>query len=364
MAWHAHCLCGCRQAGQSGFAPEVSGAARAAGGGGKAGSRSRAGGLAAAAAAAALGGKGAATREAAAAAAAAIAAAPSGPLKKSSAARRFAAVKLAAAKLAAGAGAATAKPGANGRERDADADDDDVAPPAKHPRRGGGNAGADVADCSSNVGSTSGGAEGSGGGGSTSGGVGAGMLSQACLERAPQEALDAFDFANPPRSRVLVCAQVRRVGRPALAGLHPRVESRHLSRMACLCTVLKRVHAHTHTHTHTHAPSSAGWSTVCTICSQGIPLHHVHYPLLFLVLFDSHPQSNAAIDELLTRLVGEGVWRADGARRPPAVVRLGRVEVSEAPGVGPQGQGRRAGVAAGAAETQTAPTHTPRPQHP
>lgn len=39
-------------------------------------------------------------------------------------------------------------------------------------------------------------------------------------------------------------------------------------------------------------------------------------------------QSNAAIDELLTRMAVEGVWRADGRRRPPAVVRLGRVEVS------------------------------------
>ncbi|GFR50440.1 hypothetical protein Agub_g12661, partial [Astrephomene gubernaculifera] len=39
-------------------------------------------------------------------------------------------------------------------------------------------------------------------------------------------------------------------------------------------------------------------------------------------------QSNAAIDELLTRLAEEGVWRADGSRRPPAVVRLGRVEVA------------------------------------
>ncbi|GIM05142.1 hypothetical protein Vretimale_9587 [Volvox reticuliferus] len=38
-------------------------------------------------------------------------------------------------------------------------------------------------------------------------------------------------------------------------------------------------------------------------------------------------QSNAAIDELLMRLALEGVWRADGTRKPPAVVRLGRVEV-------------------------------------
>lgn len=39
-------------------------------------------------------------------------------------------------------------------------------------------------------------------------------------------------------------------------------------------------------------------------------------------------QSNAAIDELLMRLAFEGVWRGDGRRKPPAVVRLGRVEVS------------------------------------
>ncbi|GLI67193.1 hypothetical protein VaNZ11_011114, partial [Volvox africanus] len=38
-------------------------------------------------------------------------------------------------------------------------------------------------------------------------------------------------------------------------------------------------------------------------------------------------QSNAAIDELLMRLALEGVWRADGRRKPPAVVRLGRAEV-------------------------------------
>ncbi|MEW5299031.1 MAG: hypothetical protein WDW36_002086 [Sanguina aurantia] len=41
-------------------------------------------------------------------------------------------------------------------------------------------------------------------------------------------------------------------------------------------------------------------------------------------------QSNAAIDELLARLSREGVWCLDGSRRAPAMVRMGRADVTHA----------------------------------
>lgn len=57
------------------------------------------------------------------------------------------------------------------------------------------------------------------------------------------------------------------------------------------------------------------------------PLRLGHNPTIRVLVC---AQSNAAIDELVHRLAEEGVWRTDGCRKPPALVRMGRSDQTHA----------------------------------